>query len=159
MEQDDDIKTDDNVEALTLSFTTMFDTINVLKKTITNVQTQLKSLEKQVKKNNKKLQKQIDKGKEKKPRKPSGFAQPTKISKELCEFMNVSEDTEMARTEVTKFVIRYIKDNQLQSENEKNVIIPDEKLQKILENTSDDKITFFNIQKYMNKNFKKESML
>ena len=156
MEQDDDIKTDDNVEALTLSFTNMFDTINVLKKTITNVQTQLKNLEKQVRRNNKKLQKQIDKGKEKKPRKPSGFAQPTKISKELCEFMNVSEDTEIARTEVTKYVIQYIKDNDLQSEDEKNVIIPDEKLQKILENTNDDQITFFNIQRYMNKNFLKE---
>ena len=156
MEQDDDIKTDDNVEALTLSFTNMFDTINVLKKTITNVQTQLKNLEKQVKRNNKKLQKQIDKGKERKPRKPSGFAQPTKISKELCEFMNVSEDTEIARTEVTKYVIQYIKDNDLQSEDEKNVIIPDEKLQKILENTNDDQITFFNIQRYMNKNFLKE---
>ena len=159
MEQDDDIKTDDNVEALTLSFTNMFDTINVLKKTITNVQTQLKGLEKQVKRNNKNLQKQIDKGKEKKPRKPSGFAQPTKISKELCEFMNVSENTEMARTEVTKYVIKYIKDNKLQSKNSKNIIIPDEKLQKILENTKDDEITFFNIQKYMNKNFKKESIL
>ena len=159
MEQDDDIKTDDNVEALTLSFTNMFDTINVLKKTITNVQTQLKNLERQVKRNNKKLQKQIDKGKERKPRKPSGFAQPTKISKELCEFMNVSEDTEMARTEVTKYVIQYIKDNQLQSENSKNIIIPDEKLQKILVNEKDDEITFFNIQKYMNKNFKKESVL
>lgn len=156
MEQDDDIKTDDNVEALALSFTNMFDTINVLKKTITNVQTQLKNLERQVKRNNKKLQKQIDKGKEKKPRKPSGFAQPTKISKELCEFMNVSEDTEIARTEVTKYVIQYIKDNQLQSKNSKNIIIPDEKLQKILENTNDDQITFFNIQRYMNKNFKKE---
>ena len=32
IEQDDDIKTDDNIEALTLSFTNMFDTINVLKK-------------------------------------------------------------------------------------------------------------------------------
>ena len=32
MEQYDDIKTDDNIEALTLSFTNMFDTINVLKK-------------------------------------------------------------------------------------------------------------------------------
>ena len=159
MEQDYDIKTDDNVEALTLSFTNMFDTINVLKKTITNVQTQLKNLERQVKRNNKKLQKQIDKGKEKKPRKPSGFAQPTKISKELCEFMNVSEDTEMARTEVTKYVIQYIKDNQLQSKNSKNIIIPDEKLQKILLNEKDDEITFFNIQKYMNKNFKKESVL
>lgn len=156
MEQDDDSKTDDNVEALTLSFTNMFDTINVLKKTITNVQIQLKNLEKQVRRNNKKLQKQIDKGKERKPRKPSGFAQPTKISKELCKFMNVSEDTEIARTEVTKYVIQYIKDNDLQSEDEKNVIIPDEKLQKILENTNDDQITFFNIQRYMNKNFLKE---
>ena len=43
--------------------------------------------------------------------------------------MNVSEDTEMARTEVTN-MIQYIKDNQLQSKNEKNVIIPDDKLQK-----------------------------
>ena len=38
------------------------------------------------------------------PRKPSGFAKATYMSPTLCEFLDVPEGTEMARTEVTKKV-------------------------------------------------------
>ena len=54
-----------------------------------------------------------------KVKKPSGFAKPVCISKELCEFLDKPEGTTMARTEVTRFIIKYIKDNNLQAQSEK----------------------------------------
>ena len=45
---------------------------------------------------------------DKKNRSPSGFAKPTKMSQELCKFLNKPEGTEMARTEVTKFITKYV---------------------------------------------------
>ena len=43
------------------------------------------------------LQKEITKGKNKNKgnRKPSGFAKPSKVTNELCEFMNKKEGTEI----------------------------------------------------------------
>ena len=43
-----------------------------------------------------------------KPRKPTGFELPVMLSKELCDFLNVSYDTKMSRTDVTKHLIEYI---------------------------------------------------
>ena len=40
---------------------------------------------------------------------PSGFAKPTLISNELCDFLSKPNGTEMARTEVTKYLTQYIK--------------------------------------------------
>ena len=58
-------------------------------------------------------------------RKPSGFAKPTVISDELCFFLGKPNGTEMARTEVTKYITQYIKENNLQSVENKKKIIPD----------------------------------
>jgi len=83
---------------------------------------------------------------------PSGFAKPSKISKELGEFMGKDDGASVARTEVTQFIIAYIKDNNLaESKN----IKPDTKLQMLLGTSDEDKITYFNIQKFMNKHFLK----
>jgi chromatin remodeling complex protein RSC6 len=79
--------------------------------------------------------------------------------------MNKPEGTEIARTEVTKALVNYIKENNLieLGEDSKNKIIPDNKLKSLLgiqdEELND--LTYFNIQKYMNKHFysKKEPIL
>ena len=86
-------------------------------------------------------------------RKPSGFAKPTKVTKELCEFMNKEEGTEIARTEVTKSLIDYIKLNELQNKENTKLILPDDKLKFLLGLNDTDELTFFNLQKYMNKHF------
>jgi chromatin remodeling complex protein RSC6 len=71
--------------------------------------------------------------------------------------MNKPEGSEIARTEVTKALVSYIKSNNLleQGEDSKNKIIPDEKLKTLLglENNELNDLTYFNIQKYMNKHF------
>jgi chromatin remodeling complex protein RSC6 len=71
--------------------------------------------------------------------------------------MDKPEGSEIARTEVTKVLVSYIKNNNLleQGEDLKNKIVPDAKLKTLLgiENGELNDLTYFNIQKYMNKHF------
>ena len=99
------------------------------------------------------LKKVAAKSKNKGNKKPSGFANPTKVTKELCEFMNKQEGTQIARTEVTRALISYIKANNLQNKANKKIILPDEKLKFLLGINQEQELTYFNLQKYMNKHF------
>ena len=142
------------------SFNTINDTITLFKMQLNSLQQQVKTLEKGVNKELKGIKKvaeKADKASPKKPRAPSGFAKPTKVTKELCDFMNRPEGSEIARTEVTKILSEYIKTNKLQEQNEnsKNKIVPDDKLRSLLGISTEESsnLTFFNIQKYMNKHF------
>jgi upstream activation factor subunit UAF30 len=143
----------DNVVDIFEQFETIMDNISQFKNHINNLQIQVKSLEKNVKKQMKNLNKEVSKSKMKGNRKPSGFAKPTKVTKELCVFMNKKEGTEIARTEVTKSLIDYIKTNELQNKTNSKIILPDEKLKFLLGIEDNNELTFFNIQKYMNKHF------
>lgn len=88
-------------------------------------------------------------------RAPSGFAKPALISNALCSFLGKPKGTEMARTEVTKHLTQYIKANSLQDSENRRKIIPDQKLQKLLNVSSSDEVTYFNLQKYMKVHFPK----
>lgn len=89
-------------------------------------------------------------------RNPSGFAKPTKLSDELCDFLSVEKGSSMARTIVTKHINEYIKKNNLQDNEDKRHIIPDGKLKSILSINEGDKLTYFNLQTYIKQHFKKE---
>jgi chromatin remodeling complex protein RSC6 len=132
-------------------------TLSAFKTHITSVQSQIKVLEKNVKKEMNSLQKAASKNKNKGNKKPSGFAKPTKVTKELCEFMNKEEGSEIARTEVTRALISYIETNHLKNESNKKLILPDDKLKGLLGLEEKDELTYFNLQKYMNKHFLKSS--
>tara|TARA_X000001036_G_scaffold17603_1_gene14757 strand:- start:24 stop:605 length:582 start_codon:yes stop_codon:yes gene_type:complete len=133
-------------------FSGLLETLGNLRGQITQIQNQVRTLEKNVKKQSKIHKKE---GKSRIIRKPSGFAKPSKISDELITFMNKTKGTELARTEVTQYIINYIKENNLQNiENRKN-INPDKKLSKLLD-CGNNEVTYFNLQKYMNKHFVKE---
>jgi len=136
-------------------FEGIIDNLGVFKGQINSLQQQLRVLEKTVKKQMKTLKKDASKNKNKGNRKPSGFAKPSKVTKELCEFMNKTEGTEIARTEVTKALVSYIKENKLENENNSKIIKPDNKLKILLELEDGEELTYFNIQKYMNKHFVK----
>lgn len=86
-------------------------------------------------------------------RAPSGFAKPSLISNELCQFLGKPKGTEIARTEVTKFLTCYIKENELQDPDNRRRIKPDKKLQKLLNNEANDEVTYFNLQRYMKVHF------
>jgi chromatin remodeling complex protein RSC6 len=115
-------------------FTTINDSLTLFKMQITNLQKVVKTVEKDVKKELKNINRDKKKEKPKTKRAPSGFAKPTKVTKELCEFMNKPEGSEIARTEVTKALVNYIKENNLieLGEDSKNKIVPDEKLKSLL---------------------------
>jgi chromatin remodeling complex protein RSC6 len=122
------------------------------------LQVQIRQLEKNIKKEMKGLKKVAEKSKNKGNKKPSGFANPTKVTKELCEFMNKQEGTQIARTEVTRALISYIKANNLQNKANKKIILPDEKLKFLLGINQEQELTYFNLQKYMNKHFISETV-
>lgn len=128
-----------------------------VKTQINTLQQTLKVLEKNIKKQMKGLKKEVFKNKIKGNRKPSGFAKPSKVTKELCEFLKKTEGTEIARTEVTKALIEYIKENKLQNHTNSKIIVPDDKLKILLGIEDGQELTYFNIQKYMTKHFIKSS--
>lgn len=141
-------------------FETIYSHFLEMKNQMSTLHKEIKILEKNLKKEIKNAEK-IVKTKTTKKRAPSGFAKPTKVTKELCEFMNKPEGSEIARTEVTKALVQYIKDNKLQEQqNAKNKIVPDQKLSLLLglNHEQENELTFFNIQKYMNKHFKPLSL-
>lgn len=131
--------------------------LNQMKTQITGIQQNIKQLEKSVKKQMKGLKKEVTKTKNKGNRQPSGFAKPSKVTKELCEFMNKAEGSEIARTEVTRALVAYIKENKLENTTNSKIISPDNKLKVLLGLDDSQELTYFNIQKYMNKHFVKNA--
>ena len=150
----DDIKYPVNVVKL-------INNVKLLKTKLINHKNELdKIISTEVKNIDKLLEKIIDKNvkniKQKKERKPSGFALPTKVSNELCLFMGVDNNTLISRTQITKFIMNYIKVNNLQNPANKQFLLPDDKMKAFLgPEIKNIDLTHFNIQKYINKHFLK----
>ena len=85
----------------------------------------------------------------------SGFEKPTLISDDLAVFFDKSLGSRMARTEVSKMIHKYVKENNLQNKENRRIIHPDVKLKKLLD-CKDEELTYFNLQKYLKHHFKKE---
>lgn len=145
------------LEHLEERFTAITEQVNTLRSMSTSLAGDLKTLRKDVvravKKSGRRKRTPLT-AEEKANRAPSGFAKPTIISDELCSFLGKPIGTEVARTEVTKFLSSYIKEHQLQDTVNKKVIHPDAKLKALLNCTESDELTFFTIQKYMKGHFK-----
>lgn len=134
-------------------FTSILSTLSQFKVQITALSNQLKGLEKTVKKEIKQHKKEVTKKMSKGNRKPSGFAAASPISNDLCDFMGKDHGSEIARTEVTKFICSYIKQNSLTTDENNRVIKPDSKLHELLGTDENTQVTYFNIQRFMNKHF------
>lgn len=80
---------------------------------------------------------------------PSGFAKPGLVSDELRKFLSLGKDDLIARTEVTKRITQYCRDNNLQKVEDKRSIVVNPPLKKLLRMKTGDELTFFNLQKYM----------
>ena len=140
---------------ITSEFNILLNNLGSFKSQIVMLQNHVKGIEKNVRKELRSLERKINKSKNKGSRKPSGFAVPTKISKELCDFMKINEGVKMARTEVTQYIISYIKEKKLQDKNNGRKIKPDKALKSLLNVKKNEDLTYFNLQKYMNKHFVK----
>ena len=156
-----EIPTCEEHEELFAQFENIFNQLNSTKTQIASIQQNIKLLEKNLRLKLKFIRKEMNKMKNKGNKTPSGFAKPSKVTKELCEFMNKEEGTEIARTEVTRALVAYIKENKLENSSNSKIISPDDKLKMLLGIEEGEELNYFNIQKYMNKHFqaKKESTL
>jgi chromatin remodeling complex protein RSC6 len=123
---------------------------------ISNLKTEYRALEKKWSREVKTAQKVSSKKKRKAGnRAPSGFVKPTKISDELASFLGKDKGTEMARTEVTRDINKYIRTNNLQDKENGRKINPDTKLAALLKLKKTDELTYFNLQRYMSPHFAK----
>lgn len=130
-----------------------------------DVETRLAALEadnKKLRSDLKRLQKQFRKLTKEpedpdKPKKPSGFAKPMNLSEALTTFLDVPNDTMLARTDVTKEINKYVKEHSLQNPENKREIILDAKLKTIITPVEGEVVTFFNLQKYMSPHYLKDS--
>ena len=96
----------------------------------------------------------VKKSYEKKPRKASGFVLAVPISDELCDFLDIPHGSQVSRTEVTKYLIAYISDHNLTNPEKKTLVVPDERLEKLLGPDVDlETLTRFTIQRYMNRHY------
>lgn len=90
-------------------------------------------------------------------RSPSGFVKPTLVTDELATFLGKPSGTEMARTEVTREINKYIRAHNLQDKQNGRKINPDDKLATLLKIGKSDELTYFNLQKYMSPHFPKSA--
>jgi chromatin remodeling complex protein RSC6 len=90
-------------------------------------------------------------------RAPSGFVKPTLVTNDLADFLGKPHGTEMARTEVTREINKYIRANSLQDAQNGRKINPDDKLAKLLNLKKSDELTYFNLQRYMSPHFPKSA--
>ena len=123
---------------------------------IASLKVEYRTLEKKWSRELKTAQKQSSKRKKRAgSRAPSGFVKPTRISDELAKFLEKPAGSEMARTEVTRDINKYIRTHKLQDEANGRKINPDSKLAALLKLKKTDELTYFNLQRYMSPHFAK----
>ena len=112
---------------------------------LSNIQTKVRLLEKTV----------LKKAKvETKIQHPSGFDLPTPITDDLCAFMNKPAGSTSTRPIATNYILNYIRQNKLQDLIDRKKIKTDERLRHLLRlNSTDEEITYFNLQKYLQVHF------
>jgi len=123
---------------------------------ISTLKTEYRTLEKKWTRELKVAQKQSSRRKRNAgSRAPSGFVKPTRISDELAKFLEKPSGSEMARTEVTRDINKYIRTHNLQDTQNGRKINPDSKLAALLKLKKTDELTYFNLQRYMSPHFAK----
>ncbi len=85
-------------------------------------------------------------------RAPSIFERPTQITDELCVFLGKAKGTQMSRSEVTKAMNNYVKEKGLKNKHD---ITPDAALKKLLTVPEGERLTYFNLQRYLKKHYVK----
>ena len=146
-----DIETSINAQS-----TEFFAKLNQLSTLISALKTEYRVIEKKWSRELKLAQKLNTKRKRKSVnRAPSGFVKPTKISDELAKFLERPAGSEMARTDVTREINKYIRNHNLQDKENGRKINPDSKLTSLLKLKKTDELTYFNLQRYMSPHFSK----
>ena len=87
--------------------------------------------------------------------KNNGFNREQKISDELRSFLGLPEGQLVSRSQVTRAVNKYVKDNGLKHPDNGRVLILDQKLKDLLKPPKDVEVTYLNLQKYLSPHYSK----
>jgi chromatin remodeling complex protein RSC6 len=143
-------------DEVTQRFSALLEKLVLITVAVKDMQTAIKTLQKDYSKLSKSSGKKKANGnKNGAKRSPSGFAKPTGLSNELCDFLSLPHGSQKARTDVTRMLNEYIKKHNLQDTKDKRTIIPDLSLKKLMKITDKDTLTYFNLQTYIKHHFLK----
>jgi len=128
-----------------------------------NIQTEITALRNDVK-NLTKLVRKIKNTQEdpngekaKKRAENNGFNRKQEITPKLKEFLGLPADELISRSEVTKFVNKYITDKGLKHPENGRQIILDDKLRELLSPPEGVVVTYLNLQKYLSPHYVKKA--
>ena len=129
--------------------------LNTLRETASTLLGQLKRLEKNVRREMKDARKRrrrvkLDENGVEVKRAPSIFERPTQVTAELLTFLGRPAASLMSRSEVTKAVNEYVKAHDLKNKHD---IKPDAPLRKLLAIGEGEPLTYFNLQRYLNRHY------
>ena len=141
----------DDVKAMLTQANTLRETVGALVAELKRVEKRVARLQKEADKRRRKSKKPVE-GEEVKPRKPSIFELPTPLSNDLCSFLGVSNGSKESRSNVTKAITSYVKQHDLKN---KHTIAPDAKLKSLLGVKDGEVLTYFNLQRYLNRHYLK----
>ena len=148
------------VPSLADAFCELLGQLQALRSQLTSVTGQVRALQKRADRELKNAHKASKKrARRSGNRAPSGFVKPTLISSELATFLGKPKGTEMARTEVTREINGYIRQNDLQDPSNGRRILADARLRKLLKLGAKDELTYFNLQRYMSPHFAKKNKI
>lgn len=151
-----DVQATSTVSGLQVEFAEFLGKLNQVSSQFSALRADFRALEKRCTRELRAAQKTMEKRKRKVGnRAPSGFVKPTLISDELASFLGKTAGTEMARTEVTREINKYIRANALQDKTNGRKINPDKALSSLLKIGEKDELTYFNLQRYMSPHFAK----
>lgn len=85
--------------------------------------------------------------------KNNGFKKLLDVTETLRSFLGLAEGEKISRSEVTKRVSAYAKDNNLKHPDDGKVIVLDDKLKGLLNPPDGEKITFLNLQRYLSPHY------
>jgi chromatin remodeling complex protein RSC6 len=141
---------DEDLKTVTTQLTT-------LRETVTLLLGQVKKLDKRVHREIKDARKRkrrakVEEGPDAPKRAPSIFERPVQVTDELCAFLVKPKGTLMSRSEVTKGVNNYVKEKSLKNKHD---IKPDAALKKLLLIGEGEPLTYFNLQRYLNRHYVK----
>ena len=141
----------DDVKAMLTQATTVRETVGALVAELKRLEKRVARLQKDADKRKRRVKKPVE-GEEAKPRKPSIFELPTPLSNELCSFLGRPSGSKESRSNVTKAITTYVKEKNLK---DKHTIKPDSKLKALLGVADADVLTYFNLQRYLNRHYLK----
>jgi len=87
----------------------------------------------------------------------NGFNRKQEVTPKLREFMGLAEGELVSRSEVTKFINKYITEKGLKHSDNGRQLVLDDKLKELLQPPADVTVTYLNLQKYLSPHYVKKA--